>query len=330
MPTGMVATTVFVAVLMTETVLLPPWFVPTTTDSPPRTAAATGDRPTGMAVGATVLVGVPMTETLPGTSPLLGTYTNGPCCAGAASGASRASAPSQAPPSSAARVAVGRVVAATRIDPPDTNASGAARCRSATRRAAARVRRVRMTFNPRPRPPGSPVPCPPSPSCRRLSEHDARGAVVPDQFRAVGCDGDCRNVCLSRHAGHNAEPRAGRFGSFATGSGRRKPSHVRYAAESLPDRKGHGQTFRRSEIAKTRSASPVSISCAQPRRTVLQQIKQCRPVVTRYDKLAANYLAFVKLASIRIWLRANESTPWLRSTRRMQLATSGRENGTHV
>ena len=29
----------------------------------------------------------------------------------------------------------------------------------------------------------------------------------------------------------------------------------------------------------------------------------------RYDKLAANYLAFVKLASIRIWLRANESAP---------------------
>ena len=37
------------------------------------------------------------------------------------------------------------------------------------------------------------------------------------------------------------------------------------------------------------------------------KIKQC--VVTRYDKLAANYLAFVKLASIRIWLRANESAP---------------------
>ena len=32
-------------------------------------------------------------------------------------------------------------------------------------------------------------------------------------------------------------------------------------------------------------------------------------VATRYDKLAANYLAFVKLASIRVWLRANESTP---------------------
>ena len=38
------------------------------------------------------------------------------------------------------------------------------------------------------------------------------------------------------------------------------------------------------------------------------KIKQCRRVATRYDKLAANYLAFVKLASIRVWLRANEST----------------------
>jgi transposase len=32
-------------------------------------------------------------------------------------------------------------------------------------------------------------------------------------------------------------------------------------------------------------------------------------VATRYDKLAANYLAFVQLASIRLWLRVNESTP---------------------
>jgi transposase len=39
------------------------------------------------------------------------------------------------------------------------------------------------------------------------------------------------------------------------------------------------------------------------------RIKQCRRVATRYDKLAANYLAFIKLAAIRIWLRAYESTP---------------------
>ena len=39
------------------------------------------------------------------------------------------------------------------------------------------------------------------------------------------------------------------------------------------------------------------------------RLKDWRRVATRYDKLSANYLAFIKLASIRIWLRANESTP---------------------
>ena len=37
------------------------------------------------------------------------------------------------------------------------------------------------------------------------------------------------------------------------------------------------------------------------------KIKQCRRIATRYDKLAANCLAFIKLAAIRIWLRAYES-----------------------
>jgi len=41
----------------------------------------------------------------------------------------------------------------------------------------------------------------------------------------------------------------------------------------------------------------------------LNRLKQCRRVATRYDKLAANHLAFVKLAAIRIWLRAYKSTP---------------------
>jgi transposase len=33
------------------------------------------------------------------------------------------------------------------------------------------------------------------------------------------------------------------------------------------------------------------------------KIKRYRRVATRYDKLAANYLAFIQLASIRLWLR---------------------------
>jgi transposase len=39
------------------------------------------------------------------------------------------------------------------------------------------------------------------------------------------------------------------------------------------------------------------------------KIKHCRRAATRYDKLAANYLAFVQLVSIQLWLRVNKSTP---------------------
>ena len=37
------------------------------------------------------------------------------------------------------------------------------------------------------------------------------------------------------------------------------------------------------------------------------KIKHYRAIATRYEKRAANYLAAVKLAAIRIWLRHNES-----------------------
>jgi transposase len=35
------------------------------------------------------------------------------------------------------------------------------------------------------------------------------------------------------------------------------------------------------------------------------KIKHCRRVATHYDKLAANYVAFVQLASIRLWPRVH-------------------------
>jgi transposase len=34
------------------------------------------------------------------------------------------------------------------------------------------------------------------------------------------------------------------------------------------------------------------------------KLKQFRRVATRYDKLAAHYLAFVQLAAAMVWLRA--------------------------
>jgi transposase len=38
------------------------------------------------------------------------------------------------------------------------------------------------------------------------------------------------------------------------------------------------------------------------------RIKLCRRIATRSNMLAANYLAFIRLASIRLWLRIHEST----------------------
>ena len=65
----------------------------------------------------------------------------------------------------------------------------------------------------------------------------------------------------------------------------------RAGSESLPAGKERGQTFLRNAIAST-----------------------------RYDKLAANYLAFVRLASIRIWLRVDGSTPQKSGTKAWMLS----------
>jgi transposase len=38
------------------------------------------------------------------------------------------------------------------------------------------------------------------------------------------------------------------------------------------------------------------------------KLKHFRRVATRYDNLAANFLAMIQTASMRLWLRAYEST----------------------
>src|SRR5262245_39271387 len=130
----------------------------------------------------------------------LGTYRNGPCCACAASGTSTPSALRQTLPSSAARLAAGRVVATSRVDLPDTNASGADRCRHAPRIVIARLRREGMPRSPRARPPGSPVPRDLLvPASKRTPVYEGTGGIGVDQFRAVGRDGDCRVLRLPRN-----------------------------------------------------------------------------------------------------------------------------------
>ena len=60
---------------------------------------------------------------------------------------------------------------------------------------------------------------------------------------------------------------------------------------------------------KSNRSEPISFSSYLYRarnhvERFFNRVKQCRRVATRYDRLAANYLAFVQLASIRLWLAA--------------------------
>ena len=78
----------------------------------------------------------------------------------------------------------------------------------------------------------------------------------------------------------------------------------------LAIKKAHGPTF----PPKSNRNDPICFRAYLYRARNLverffNKIKQCRRVAARYDKLAANYLAFVQLASIRLWFRANESMP---------------------
>ena len=75
-----------------------------------------------------------------------------------------------------------------------------------------------------------------------------------------------------------------------------------------PFAKARGPTYRRNAIARIRSASALSSIERVTVERFFNKIKHCRRVATRYDKLAANYLAFVKLACIRLWLRVYEFT----------------------
>jgi len=56
-----------------------------------------------------------------------------------------------------------------------------------------------------------------------------------------------------------------------------------------------GRTFRRNDVAKIRACNWIE--------RFFNKLKQCRRIATRHDKLAANYLAFIKFAPIRIWRR---------------------------
>ena len=82
---------------------------------------------------------------------------------------------------------------------------------------------------------------------------------------------------------------------------------MRTGSGHLPVTKVRGPTSRRNGIAKRICFSPYLYRARNLVERFFNKIKQCRRIATQYDRLAANYLAFIKLASIRVWLRVCES-----------------------
>ena len=70
-----------------------------------------------------------------------------------------------------------------------------------------------------------------------------------------------------------------------------------------------GQHPAKRQSQRANLLQPVSLPCPELVERFFNKIQQCRRIATRYDMLAANYLVFVQLASIRLWLRVNEFTP---------------------
>jgi len=68
-------------------------------------------------------------------------------------------------------------------------------------------------------------------------------------------------------------------------------------------------------MGRSRGGSPFLYRYRNLIERFFNKLKHFRAVATRYDKRDDNFLASVQLASIRIWLRHNESVTLVRLRR---------------
>ena len=84
---------------------------------------------------------------------------------------------------------------------------------------------------------------------------------------------------------------------------------MRMASATSARRKVRCPTSRPSPIA---NGKPCFSKTLYKQRNLVERffskLKHFRRIATRYDKCAENFLAMVQLASMRLWLRAYEST----------------------
>jgi len=98
----------------------------------------------------------------------------------------------------------------------------------------------------------------------------------------------------------------------AAGPFRRLLADRAYDADHLRQRLAqHGAEAVIPSTTSRKAPIPYNVQAYRQRNLVERmwcRLKDFRRIATRYDKLADNFLAMVQLASMRLWLRANEST----------------------
>ena len=84
-----------------------------------------------------------------------------------------------------------------------------------------------------------------------------------------------------------------------------------YDSDALRQRlSGRGALANIKPVARRKTPPPFDPALYRTRHLVecfINKIKHFRAIATRFEKHAENYLALVKLAAIRVWLRAYES-----------------------
>jgi transposase len=137
----------------------------------------------------------------------------------------------------------------------------------------------------------------------------SRGGLTTKIHALVDADGLPIALTLSEGQAHDGRSAAAMLG--ALGPGQTLIADRAYDSDALREMMtAQGAWANVRPVARRRNKPAFSPFLYRYRNLVerfFNKLKHYRAIATRYEKYAANYLALVKLAATRIWLRAYES-----------------------
>jgi transposase len=137
----------------------------------------------------------------------------------------------------------------------------------------------------------------------------SRGGLTTKLHALVDAEG--LPIALKLTEGQAHDGRSAQDMLAALGAGQILLADRAYDSNALRQSLAEQGAFANIRPMSTRKQKPAFSSFLYRYRNLVERffnkLKHYRAVATRYDKRADNYLAAVKLASIRIWMRFNES-----------------------